>query len=89
MQWITCSSTYEIEDFDSAEVRTFVTGKMLEQGYLATTALYAALPHTPEVLAAYFSALSGVFGEIASLGPEGLSNVLEGNVSVQGFGRLN
>lgn len=82
-------STYELEDFDSAEVRTFVTGKMLEQGYLATTALYAALPHTPEVLAAYFSALSGVFGEIASLGPEGLSKVLDGNVSVQGFGRLN
>lgn len=82
-------ASYVLEGFDSEQVKTFVTGRMLREGYLATTALYASLPHTPEVLAAYFSALSGVFGEIAALGPEGLFEALGGEVSASGFGRLN
>jgi len=82
-------STYALEGFDSAELKTFVTSKMLAKGYLATTALYASLSHSPEILTAYYSALSEVFREIASIGPTDLSAALGGKVSAAGFGRLN
>jgi len=82
-------SAYALEGFNAAEVKTFVTSKMLAKGYLATTALYASLPHSPEILTAYYTALSEVFAELANLGPEGLSQALGGKVSAPGFGRLN
>lgn len=82
-------STYALEGFNAAELKTFVTSKMLAKGYLATTALYASLPHSPEILTAYYTALSQVFREVADLGPEGLSQALGGRVSASGFGRLN
>jgi len=78
-----------LEGFNAAEVKTFVTSKMLAKGYLATTALYASLPHSPEILTAYYTALSEVFAELANLGPEDLSQALGGKVSAPGFGRLN
>lgn len=82
-------SAYSLEGFDSAELKTFVTWRMLAKGYLATTALYASLPHSPEVLTAYYAALTEVFGEVAALGPEDLTRALGGKVSAPGFGRLN
>jgi len=82
-------STYTLEGFIAAEVKTFITEKMLASGYLASTALYASLPHSPEILAAYYAELSQVFGELADLGPEGLSQIIGGKISASGFGRLN
>lgn len=91
---LTCSglpalSSYTLESFDPLQLKTFVTSAMLEKGYLATTSFYASLPHTPGILHSYFTELSAVFGELARIGPEGLSSSIEGRVSLSEFGRLN
>jgi glutamate-1-semialdehyde 2,1-aminomutase len=82
-------STYSLLGYDAAEVRTLVTARMLAKGFLATTAFYASVAHTAEVVESYLNALSDVFQEISMLGPDGLRSVLPEGVAGVGFQRLN
>lgn len=82
-------STYSLIGFDPLEVKTVITQRMLAQGFLATTAYYASIAHTPEILRAYADSLFEVFEEIAALGPEGLQSALPHGSAHGGFTRLN
>ncbi|MEO9576110.1 MAG: aminotransferase class III-fold pyridoxal phosphate-dependent enzyme [Tateyamaria sp.] len=73
------------------EYGTYLIQRMLEQGYLATTALYASLAHSDAVLDRYFQALDPVFETLAGFekGTEDIHNLLAGPVRHGGFKRLN
>lgn len=82
-------STYSFDGFDPLDVKTFVTQQMLAQGFLATTAFYASVAHTPEIIGAYLDSLGQVFVDIGALGPEGLRASHTGGTAHGGFMRLN
>ena len=50
---------------DNLLKKSFMTKKMLEKGYLASTVFYCSLAHTPEILEKYFDSLNDVFNEIS------------------------
>ena len=64
---------------------------MLDQGYLASTLLYACTAHTPDLLDRYFTALEQVFRLIADCdaGRQDALALLRGPVCHGGFKRLN
>lgn len=82
-------STFRIDGFDNQVVKTFLTREMLDRGYLATSAFYASIAHSPEILHAYIGELGGVFRKIASLGPDALVSALPSGPASTGFSRLN
>ena len=83
-------SSFSLGPQFGAETKTFITQEMLKRGYLATTTLYCALPHTSEVIAGYQEALDDVFGMIAKAGEaDAIKAQLEGPVCQTGFKRLN
>lgn len=71
--------------------KTLLTQQMLDQGFLATTLLYACTAHTPELLERYFAALDPVFKLIAECdaGRQDATSLLRGPVCHGGFKRLN
>lgn len=71
-------------------LKTFLTQEMLSKGFLATTAFYASLAHTSEILDLYAYALDDVFSSLAQLGSvELVNNHLVGPPAHSGFSRLN
>ncbi len=83
-------ATYTIASPNAHAYKTLITQEMLKRGYLATTALYACLAHTPAVLDGYFEALDPVFGLIRQCQDgRSVDDLLEGPVSQVGFQRLN
>jgi glutamate-1-semialdehyde 2,1-aminomutase len=79
--------------FDSPHAlayKTLITQEMLAKGYLATTAVYVCIDHTPEVVAPYLDALDSVFAVIKEC-EEGrdVMSLLKGPVCHAGFKRLN
>ena len=63
---------------------------MLARGYLAGTGVYSCIDHTPEVVAAYFTALDPVFALIRECeGGRDVGSLLKGPVCHSGFKRLN
>jgi glutamate-1-semialdehyde 2,1-aminomutase len=81
-------ANFAIDGFDPLAVKTYITTRMLDQGYLASNSMYASIAHTPEILDAYYEKLGLVFGEIASLGNEGISEKLPHGTAQAGFKRL-
>ena len=74
----------------NAALKTFLTQEMLRRGFLASTALYASVAHTNEVLTLYEDNLDEVFAQIAALRDEqAVLDLLEGPVCHTGFARLN
>jgi glutamate-1-semialdehyde 2,1-aminomutase len=72
------------------EYKTLLTQEMLAQGFLATTSVYACVAHTPEVLDAYFAALTRVFALIRECEDgRDVRSLLRGPVCHGGFKRLN
>jgi glutamate-1-semialdehyde 2,1-aminomutase len=70
--------------------KTLVTQEMLAAGFLATTALYACVDHTPEILDPYFTQLDQVFGLIRQCEDgRDVMGLLKGPVCDSGFRRLN
>lgn len=71
--------------------KTLLTQEMLARGYLASTAVYACIDHTPDVLQRYFAALDPVFALIKACeaGREDPATLLHGPVCHGGFKRLN
>lgn len=70
--------------------KTVYTQEMLKKGFLASTAFYASMAHTPELVSRYLEATDAVFGMIAAGVKSGkLEQLLEGPVCQSGFKRLN
>ena len=73
---------------DPLAVRTFITHRMLELGFLAGTNLYVSIAHTPAILEQYLEALEGVFKQLANYSDEDLLANLPAGVVTSGFRRL-
>jgi glutamate-1-semialdehyde 2,1-aminomutase len=81
-------ANFSIDGFDALEVKTFITTRMLDRRYLASNSMYASIAHTDEVLEQYYVNLGEVFGEISTLGPEGIGATLTNGTAQAGFKRL-
>ena len=70
--------------------KTLLTQEMLAKGFLVGNSVYSCTAHTPEIISAYFDALSPIFGRIAECeaGREP-TDWLKGPVCHAGFKRLN
>lgn len=70
--------------------KTLITQEMLDQGWLAGTACYASLAHTPEIIEAYAEALDPVFAKIRECEDgRDVNSLLRGPICHAGFKRLN
>ncbi len=76
---------------NSLVYKTLLTQQMLDQGFLASTLLYASTAHTPDLLERYFLALDPVFKLIAECdsGHQDPYRLLRGHVCHSTFKRLN
>ena len=77
--------------YDNAmELKTYFTQEMLGRGFLASTAFYASLAHSDEIIDAYLSAVDEVFADIADIIAKGIpaNEFLQGEVCHTGFQRL-
>ncbi len=81
-------ATYTVDGHDPLLVKTYLTSRLLEEGFLGGPVLYASIAHTPDLLDRYFDALSPIFGEIADLGDEGMRAALPDGTAQSGFARL-
>ena len=81
-------ANFAVSRLDPIAVKTFVTRRMLDNGYLAGPNLYASIAHTPEILEAYMSAMTSVFESLASFDDEILRTQLPDGVAQAGFKRL-
>lgn len=81
-------ANFAIEGLDPSAVKTYVTNKMLERGYLAGVTLYASIAHSPQILDDYFESIRPVFAELASMDDQELSSVLPHGPAQSGFRRL-
>lgn len=88
---IPCLAHFAFEDAP-LEMKTLYTRLMLEEGFLANTAIYPTLAHNEEILKKHRIALDKVFGKIAKEyakgGKEALLECLEGEVCQTDFKRL-
>lgn len=70
--------------------KTLVTQEMLAKGFLAGTAVYACVAHTPDIVDRYFTALDEVFALIRECEDgRDVAALLKGPVCHAGFKRLN
>jgi glutamate-1-semialdehyde 2,1-aminomutase len=81
-------ANFTVQGLDPLAVKTYITSRMLEQGYLAGPNLYASLAHTPEVLDDYMESLESVFKALASFSDRDLSANLPEGTAQSGFRRL-
>jgi glutamate-1-semialdehyde aminotransferase len=71
-------------------MKTYFIQLMLERGFLASTALYASLAHTDDILDQYEQAIMEVFGIIKdAMIAENIKEKLKGPICHAGFQRLN
>lgn len=85
-----CFARFEFQHEFSKQLKALYTVKMLEKGFLAGTAIYPTLAHTPEIIASYRRAMGEVFGELADLLSQGdIEQLRNVEVAQQGFARLN
>ncbi len=83
-------SHFGFVDKDPLQMKTYFIQLMLERGFLASTALYASLAHTVDVLDQYEQAIFEVFGIIKDAMIAGnIKEKLKGPVCHAGFQRLN
>ena len=81
-------ANFSIAGLDPIAVRTFITARMLDAGYLAGVNLYASLAHTTQILDDYFAALEPVFAQLAGLDDAALATRLPDGPAQTGFRRL-
>jgi glutamate-1-semialdehyde 2,1-aminomutase len=83
-------ASYSFDSPHALSYKTLITQEMLEKGYLASTAAFASLAHTPDVIDGYFVALDPVFALIAECeAGRDVAGLLKGPVCHAGFKRLN
>jgi glutamate-1-semialdehyde 2,1-aminomutase len=81
-------ASFSLHERDPLTIKTYVTSRMLDQGYLAGPNLYASIAHTPVILEGYFTALTPVFQEIAQCDDQELLARLPDGLAQSGFKRL-
>jgi glutamate-1-semialdehyde 2,1-aminomutase len=81
-------ASFTIDGLDPLAVKTWVTAKMLDQGYLAGVNLYASIAHTPEILDQYFTAVEPAFAALGTMDDASLAHQLENGPAQSGFRRL-
>ena len=81
-------ASFTIDGLDTLAVKTFVTQKMLDQGYLAGVNLYASIAHTPEILDRYFAEIEPVFAALRDMSDTTLLAQLADGPAQSGFRRL-
>ena len=81
-------ANFTIDGLDPLAVKTYVTQKMLDKGYLAGVNLYASLAHTPEILDNYFGAIAPIFATLTQLNDDELKKQLPAGTAQSGFRRL-
>ena len=81
-------ASFSLTERDPLTIKTYVTSRMLDQGYLAGPNLYASIAHTPVILDGYFTALTPVFEEIAQCDDQELLARLPDGLAQSGFKRL-
>jgi hypothetical protein len=90
IQGLAAVSTFSFETPWGVEFKTYLTQKMLNKGFLASTIFYASIAHTSDIINSYFEELEKVFAKLADLsGPSDVRSLLEGPVSHAGFKRIN
>jgi glutamate-1-semialdehyde 2,1-aminomutase len=73
----------------AAELKTLYIQGLLDRGFLANTAIYVTLAHTPEIIARYTAAVDEVFAQVAdALRHDEVRARLRGPVAHSGFQRL-
>lgn len=81
-------ANFTVPGLDPVLLKTFVTGQMLDRGFLAGLNCYASTAHTDDVLDAYFDALGIVFAELATMDSADLARRLPHGPAQSGFTRL-
>ena len=81
-------ANFTITGLDPLAVKTYITTRMLDFGYLASNSLYASIVHTDEVLDAYYNCLSIVFAELAAIDDTQLAAAWPFGTAQSGFRRL-
>ena len=81
-------ANYTVTGLDPLLVKTYVTKRLLDHGFLGGMSLYASIAHTDTVLDQYFEAVAIVMGELAHLDDAALVALLPDGVAQGGFARL-
>jgi len=68
-----------------------LTQEMLAKGYLAGTAVYSCIDHTPDIVSRYLEALDSIFNLVRDCedGRRDIDALLKSPVCHSGFSRLN
>ena len=82
-------ATFTVRDRDALQVKTYITTRMLDFGFLAGTACYSTIAHTADLRERYFDALQTVFAELARMDDAEIAARLPHGVVQSGFKRLN
>lgn len=84
-------SSFSFDSPDMLKYKTLISQEMLKKGFLASTAVYTCIAHTPEIIARYESSIDSVFAIIAQCerGDRSIDALLDGPVCHAGFKRLN
>ena len=81
-------ANYTVTGLDPLLVKTYVTGRLLAQGFLGGMSVYASIAHTDAVLDRYFEAVATIMGELARLDDAALVARLPDGAAQGGFARL-
>jgi len=84
-----CLAHFAFQHEQADALRTLYTQLMLGRGFLAGTAIYPTMGHTPEIVEKYGEAIDAVFAEIAdALSTDTVMKRLTGPIAHSGFRRL-
>ena len=81
-------STYTIDGRDPLLVKTYLTSRLLDEGFLGGPVFYASIAHTPELTDRYADALGPILREIAEVDDAELAARLPNGPAQSGFARL-
>lgn len=81
---------YTFDSPNALAYKTLITQEMLARGYLAGTAVYTCLAHTPDIVDGYFEALDPVYALLRECEDgRDVASLLKGPICHAGFKRLN
>lgn len=81
-------ASFTIAGLNTLAVKTYVTSRMLKEGYLAGVNLYACTAHTPGIVDDYFASLAPIFEDLSRMNDEQLVASLDSGTAQAGFRRL-
>ena len=88
--WFTLDKYFSFKHMDALKFKTFLTQEFLKKGFLANTSFYASTAHNKNIIDNYSEVLEEVFKlEKCINGELKIDNLLDGEVSHNGFKRLN